>query len=261
MITKELKTIDDVISTLEEIIIESEKTKNPLGYFAALYQRVTIVVKEGIEKDYFDDGLRMEKLDILFAKRYIDAWYAWKNNEPVTQSWEKAFTLATRKSPLVFQHLLVGMNAHINLDLGIAAAEISDGETIFELQADFNKINEILSSLVDEVQNNLSSIWPLLRWILSKTGRIDNSLVNFSMKKARDGAWKSATEMAKLPSEGVSAYIHFRDQKVAVKSKLVTNPGYFILALFLLIRVGERGTVADKIGKLRYKLLKEAGTI
>ena len=97
MTTKELKTIDDVISTLEEIIVESEQTNNPLGYFAALYQRVTIVVKEGIEKDYFDDGARMEKLDILFAKRYMDAWQAWKNNEPVTQSWEKAFTHGKKK--------------------------------------------------------------------------------------------------------------------------------------------------------------------
>jgi len=255
MAEKELKTIDDVISTLEEIIIESEQTHNPLGYFAALYQRVTIVVKEGIEKNYFDDGLQMEKLDILFAKRYIDAWHSWKNKKQVTQSWEKAFSIANRRSYLVLQHLLMGMNAHINLDLGIAAAQISNGETILALQSDFNRINEILSSLVNEVQNNLSSIWPMLKWILSKTGKVDNFLVDFSMKKARDGAWKSAVEMAKLKPDELNTYIHFRDQKVAIKSRLVTNPGYIIIALFLLIRLGERGNVADRIGKLRFRVV------
>jgi hypothetical protein len=255
--SKQLKTIDDVISTLEEIIAESEQNNDPLGYFAALYQGVTIVVKEGIEKKHFADGPRMEKLDILFAQRYIDAWRARQNNEPVTQSWGKAFAIAKKKRYLVLQHLLMGMKAHINLDLGIAAAEISDDETITGLQSDFNKINEILSALVNEVQNNLSSIWPLLKRILARTGKLDNFLMDFSMKKARNGAWKSATEMAKLPRTEMGTYIHFRDMKVAFKSRIITNPGFLIIALFWLIRLGERGTVAEKIGKLRYKFINE----
>ncbi len=99
---KELATIDDVILILEEIILESIENNDPLGYFAALYQRVTREVKKGIEEDYFEDGPRMEKLDIVFAQRYIDAWQAWKNKKPVTQSWEKAFTLAEKNSPIVY---------------------------------------------------------------------------------------------------------------------------------------------------------------
>ena len=249
----ELKTIDDVIRSLELIILDSLENNDPLGYFAALYQKVTIKVKEGIQQHIFENGPRMEKLDIVFAKRYIDAWVAWKNNEPVTQSWEKAFVLARQKSPLVLQHLLIGMNAHINLDLGIAAAEVSPGEKILLLENDFNKINEILSSLVVEVQNNLSTIWPLLKWILSKTGKIDDLLVDFSMEKARKGAWKSATEMAKLNADGLNPYIHLRDMKVAVKSKIITHPGIFINLLIWIIRIGEIGSVAEKIQKLKNK--------
>lgn len=249
----ELKTIDDVIRTLEVIILDSLENNDPLGYFAALYQKVTVKVKEGIQHNYFEDGPRMEQLDIVFAKRYIDAWVAWKINEPVTQSWEKAFTLATKKSPLVLQHLLIGMNAHINLDLGIAAVEVSPGEQIPLLENDFNKINQILASLVIEVQNNLSAIWPMLKWILSKTGKIDDLLVDFSMEKARKGAWKSATEMADLNVDGLDAYIHFRDTKVAVKSKIITNPGFFVQVLIWIIRIGEIGSVAQKIEKLKNK--------
>lgn len=250
---KELKTIDDIVRALEVIILDSLENNDPMGYFAALYQKVTIKVKEGIGQNYFENGPRMEKLDIVFAKRYIDAWLAWKNNEQVTQSWKKAFDLAGQKSPLVLQHLLMGMNAHINLDLGIAAAQVSPGENLSSLQNDFNKINEILSSLVIEVQNNLSAIWPLLKWILSKTGNVDDLLVDFSMQKARNGAWKSATEMAVLNAEGLDAYIHLRDTKVAVKSKIITNPGIFIKVLIWIIRIGEIGSVAQKIQKLKNK--------
>lgn len=251
MEVKALKTIDDVISTLEIITLESMENSDPLGYFAVLYQIVTLEVKKGIENNFFEDGPRMEQLDIVFARRYIEAWMAWKNNEPVTRSWEKAFLLAEKNSPIVLQHLLMGMNAHINLDLGIAAAEVAPGENISSLQTDFFKINDILASLVNEVQNNLSLIWPFLKKILSITGKFDNLLVEFSMEKARDGAWKFAKNLAQTTGSEKDNSIKIRDKKVADKSKIVTNPGRLIQLLVWIIRLGERGTVAQKIQKLR----------
>ena len=42
----------------------------------------------------------------------------------------------------------MGMNAHINLDLGLAAAEISTPENIHSLATDFRRINQVLADLV-----------------------------------------------------------------------------------------------------------------
>ena len=144
----QINSIDQVIKLLDEIISESETNNNPLGYFAALYRNVTIKVKEGIENNFFDDGQRLEKLDIVFALRYLDAYYAWQKKEVVTQSWQKAFELSTDYRPIVLQHLLIGMNAHINLDLGIAAAEVSKNKNIKDLENDFDKINKKISYLL-----------------------------------------------------------------------------------------------------------------
>ena len=176
---KPIESIDDVIHVLDLIIEESLKSRSSLGYFAVLYQKVTIKVKEEIAAGFFDDGPRMEKLDVIFAKRYIDAYFAYKNDKPVTQSWEIAFTESSNNNFLVVQHLLLGMNAHINLDLGIAAAEVSEAGKIDDLEEDFKRINEILASMVDEVQNGLSSIWPFLRKLLKWAGQVDNFLGRF----------------------------------------------------------------------------------
>jgi len=183
-----IKTIDEVISALEIIIAESEQNNDIAGYFAVLYLKVTICVKEGIANGFFDNGSRMEELDVTFAKRYLIAFDAYRNNQPVTEVWKKAFDLSDQYWPIVLQHLLMGMNAHINLDLGLAAAEISKGKNLTELENDFNKINQILSSLVHEVEGNLSLVWPALKYILKWTGKIDDYLVDFSMKLARNGA-------------------------------------------------------------------------
>jgi hypothetical protein len=250
MNTIQINTIHEVINELEKIISECETNNNPLGYFAALYQKVTKKVKEGIENDFFDDGPRMEKLDVIFAKRYIDAYYGWQNNQTITKSWQKAFEISVGYWPVVLQHLLIGMNAHINLDLGIAAAEISKNKNIDDLQDDFMRINEILSSLVNEVQNNLAEIWPTLKKILQKTNKADDFLVDFSMKLARDGAWKFAKTISETPENHIDKFLKDRDEKVAEKAGLVINPGFVANLIFKIIRLGEKGTVASKINQL-----------
>lgn len=246
-----IQTIDEVIEALDGIIKQSEQQNDTAGYFAALYRRVTVCVKQGILNQEFEDGARMEKLDVIFANRYLDAYFAWKQGLPVTASWQKAFDITNDYWPIVLQHLLIGMNAHINLDLGIAAAAVSVSNSIYALQNDFNKINSILSSLVEEVQNELAEIWPALKWILQRTNKVDDFMVDFSMQLSREGAWQFACSIAGKPSTELDAIIEARDIKVAEKSRIITHDGFWASLLLGLIRLGERGTIQQKIQKLR----------
>lgn len=250
MKSDDIKSIDDVIDVLDAIIKETESGENPLGYFAVLYQKVTLKVKEGIENNFFDDGERMEKLDVLFAQRYFDAYFAWKKETTITDSWKVCFENSEKYWSVVLQHLLLGMNAHINLDLGIAAVETARGGNIEDLKGDFMKINDILSSLVNEVQSSISKIWPLLGKILKLTGKIDDYLVDFSMELARDGAWEFALELSSKNKSERTIFIEHRDKKVAQKADLVLNPGKMAKFILKIIRLGERGSVAQKMGHL-----------
>ena len=247
---KQASTIDEVISILEDIITQSKEDKSPLGYFAALYRKVTSKVKEGINDGFFENGPRMEQLDVIFANRYIEALYAYQEKEPVTSSWKKAFELTAKYRPIVLQHLLMGMNAHINLDLGIAAVQVMHDKDIDDLEGDFNKINEILSSLVEEVEQDLANIWRPLRLLLKLAGKIDNYLTDFSMQLARDGAWRFARKLAATPVEDQQTMIIERDEKVTHKARIITHPGILVSLLFGGIRLGERGTVVERIGEL-----------
>ena len=122
------QTIDQVIQQLDDIVDWSLSHNSRLGYFAALYRKVTLKVKEGINTGFFEDGPRMERLDVIFADRYLEAFEQNQKKIPPTRSWQFAFETCKRWWPIVLQHLLLGMNAHINLDLGIAAARTSPGQ-------------------------------------------------------------------------------------------------------------------------------------
>lgn len=245
-----MDTIDGVIKRLGEIIEDAEQNNDPAGYFAALYQKVTLKVKEEIQHGFFDDGQRMETFDIIFALRYIDAWDAYKSGETMTLSWKKAFDNISNSKLIVLQHMLLGMNAHINLDLGIAAAEASNNN-LGDIHDDFNRINEILSSLVHEVQDSLSAIWPFLKVILRWSGKIDDYLVDFSMEKARNGAWKFAREYYESPPDKKHISIINRDKKVSEVTKVILKPGLLASLVLWIIRLSERGSIKEKIQKLK----------
>lgn len=242
-----INTIDDVIATLEFIIQESETNNSTQGYFAALYLKVTRQVKAGIIAGDFQDNGRMEQLDVIFAKRYIDAYFDHQQGKTISQSWQAAFLLAEDYWAVVLQHLLSGMNAHISLDLGIAAAEVMKGQDIQQLHGDFKQINTLLAGLVDQVQQELAVIWPKLHWILRKTKRTNKFLTDFSMEVARDGAWRFAQKLAQTPDERWLTEMENRDDRVARNNKLIIQPGWLMSLALKVIRLGERGTIQQKI--------------
>ncbi|GGF04114.1 DUF5995 family protein [Flavobacterium limi] len=248
---KQATTIDEVIQLLDEIIEVSKLEQSAVGLFTMLYREVTVRIKEGIKDGSFQNGERMEKLDVIFANRYIRAYYEYKSKEKASECWEFSFQQAERFWPIVLQHLLLGINAHVNLDLGVASAEVSTAENITDLKSDFDQINIILSNLVVHVEKCLIKIWPTLTIILKLTGKIDNFFIDFSMKTARDGAWKFANEFVVTPEDQREVCIQARDKRIAEIARLVSNPGYFVSAVFKFIRLFERGDVAQKIINLQ----------
>jgi len=77
------QTIDEVISQLDGVIARAKREGSRLGYFPAMYRKVTIRVKEGIQQGIFEDNPRMGKLEVLFANRYIEAVNAyWNGGKP-----------------------------------------------------------------------------------------------------------------------------------------------------------------------------------
>lgn len=242
-------TIDEVLAQLTQIIADAEKTGDRIGYFTALYYKVTAKVKEGIDKNEFENGPRMERLDVLFASRYLDALREWQQaptqsqSQTLTQSWKTAFEATRSSSLLVLQQLLLGINAHINLDLGIAAVEATqEGQSaatqsgqLDDIQKDFDAINTIIGSLTFEVIHEIDRVSPLLSLIGLHADNTDSLLIQFSIGNARDGAWCFAEELSKKSSSDYTACIDARDKDIAkLAQTLIKTSGLIGLTLWII---------------------------
>lgn len=100
---------------------------------------------------------------MIFALRYLDAFSAFVDGRAVPASWSCSFEADRDHELLVVQHVLLGMNAHINLDLGVAAAEVAPGPAIAGLRGDFDRVNELLARMIDRVELALGVTSPALR--------------------------------------------------------------------------------------------------
>ena len=244
-------TIDEVIEHLDDLIAHARRAKNRLGYFAALYRNVTIKVKEGILAGSFEDAARMERLDVAFANRYLDALERYRRGEEPGKCWRTTFRAAESWHPIVLQHLLLGINAHINLDLGVAAAQISPGAQLAGLRRDFDSINDILGAMLDDVQDRLGLVSRWMSMLDRAGGRTDEEILNFSIDRARQAAWRVAERLAPLGQEEMQKEIDVLDRWVDVLAFVIEYPpGISIRLATLFVRFTESRDVAKIIDVL-----------
>ena len=219
-----LQTIDDVVSALDAIIQRSWDEQSRLGYFAALYRRVTRAVRDGISKSQFSDGPLMEKLDVVFASRYLDALTAYQSHGKLSRCWKVAFDACTDDTRLILQHLLAGMNAHINLDLGVASAQVSPGNQLPHLKADFDQINVVLAAQVGAVEDEMSSVSALVQGVSFVGAESETKVINFNIDLARQTAWFTAEHMANEPARLHGITIDGLDLAVSLQGRAVLYP-------------------------------------
>lgn len=216
--------IDEVVTQMDKILEDTIQRRCRAGYFAALYRQVTLEVRRGIHEGYFEDGPRMDQLDTVFANRYLLAYDQWRAGLRPSRSWQMAFDGVEDTHLSILQHLLLGMNAHINLDLGLAAAQVCPGKELRRLYTDFNRINDILGRMIDQVEGALDQFSPLMDILDRLGGPCDEAMLNFSIKVAREEAWQVAELANGMSQARYERYVTSLDRRVADLGERIARP-------------------------------------
>jgi len=231
------RNIEEVIEELERVLARLRGRQSRLAFFAALYRAVTLRIARGIGQGQFEDGERMDRFDTAFANRYFAALDTLLVGGRPPKSWAIAFDAEQREGTMILQHLLLGINAHINFDLPLAAIAIAPGASLPGLRADFLAINTILADLLDAAQLAVGAVSPLLDILDRLGGRTDEQIVTFSLQNARDEAWHEATRLAMELEMQRARSILSLDRRVALLAERIILPdGLFGAAIALISR-------------------------
>lgn len=238
------KRLDDTLDEFDEVVDRAWQKRSALGIFPSMYRAVTVEIRDGIRGGFFDDGDTLEELSVVFADRYFDAFRALIEGRRPTQAWEVAFGAAEHggRRP-VLQHLLAGMNAHINLDLGIVTADVAKDRRD-EVHADFLRVNYILYEKINGLQAYLNSVSPTMAAFDWLGGFLDEWVMRITIGVARNRAWDLAMDLLEAP-ERREAIIDKRDRHTAELGRLILGERLPVRPFSWLITLREPTDVRD----------------
>lgn len=256
-----METFDDVIAELDRIIEWSGKRRSRMGYFAALYKNITILVKQAAEDGFFENPEQLEKLDVLFAQRYFDALQLYLNQcLPASSPWYAVFQANETRKLSIVQHLLMSINVHINYDLPIVCAVLAPGEKVIFLCNDYFNLNTILSSAIKGVEKGIFRISPLISLLARSIPKLERKLLNFSLNVARCKSWECACKQAIADGPGREEVIQASGAGTKELGRRIASPGPFANVITFFIRLLEMRAVQENILVLDRSMLKEMGS-
>jgi hypothetical protein len=195
------KTVDDVRSLLASAIQVAREEDTADAYFPLIYSWETRDIAKAADDGVFEAPDDLRRMIVVFANRYFSARAHFRANEPTSKPWALAFRAARSSSAMVIQHLLLAMNAHINVDLAAAAAETGIS------WPDYARVDVILARGVENIQGRLNRLTLLLRALDLVAGHFDEMLTVFSLKAARRNAYELAHRMRAAPESERAALI------------------------------------------------------
>ena len=98
----------------------------------------------------------------------------------------------------MLQHMIAGLNAHIQFDLGIVLSEVVP-TTMKSFKHDFNLINELVIAQVRGMLKIVDRLSPTIRWIRLPIPA--QGLIGRVFRKFRESGWLFAIYLAMHPQQ------------------------------------------------------------
>ena len=189
--------MDALIRQLQAVVDQAIRDGSRIGYFASLYTRITVALRGAIAAGIFDDGAAVVRLDLAFARRYLGAIDCYQRGDSgISPPWAVALGVVNRSDLSVVQQMALAMNAHINFDLGMAAFDCFGARDLWGARGDFERVNNVLESVVAEVEREIARVSPILRIVGGVSPTFATWLIDFGLVGARELAWRFAATLA-----------------------------------------------------------------
>jgi Family of unknown function (DUF5995) len=245
-------TIDQSIEELHSITHRAERDGRRLGYFSALYARMTAAIARGIRGGVFEDGPRMERLAVAFARLYLDAASSRLSGTGAAPAvWSVSFDACESAETCLLQHMYLGMNAHLLLDLPLAVVATANGDRLHALRGDYLRINAVVSSQLGGFHDDLCQVAPRLMRLQRRAGTIWAAGSTAVLRGARRYAWWRAEALARTPEAERAPLIQEFDRSAAWLATRIAQPGTAGRTVYKALGRGECADVRRVISALR----------
>jgi hypothetical protein len=228
-----------LLTRMTDLLRRLEDDGEPARFFLGTYLRTTHAVAAALDAGAFEDAGWVARWDVDFAGLYLDALDAYRA-DPATAAapWRLAFGARAGLPPEA--HVLLGMNAHINLDLPqslvrvIPPADFADRGLVALRRRDHERIDGILARRIAEEDLALELAGgrrTALDRAMAPANRVASRLF---LRESRRKVWANAQALHRARLDGPDAYARRLVQLEAAAEARVADllrPGPVLLRL------------------------------
>lgn len=193
-----------VLDRMQTLVDRWDACADQKSVFLRCYRMMTANMLVALDGQEFRDRAWVERLLHHFAGYYFDALAAYKQTpHEAPAAWQLAYDAACDPGLRPVQHLLLGVNAHINYDLVLTVADLLEPEWPHLTQdrralryADHCHVNRVIARTIDAVQDEvLDPTMPSLGLIDALLGPLDEWLVARLITDWREDVWQNAARV------------------------------------------------------------------
>lgn len=193
-----------VCSRMRGQVLRWEEEEDRRSIFLSCYALMTENMLSALESGRFQDRAWVDRLLHRFADYYFDALGAYERGEgPIPEVWRQVHEASRRRPLHVLQHLLLGMNAHINYDLVLTLDELLrpewcelDPEDRARRRADHRMVDAVIAETIDLVQDTVVERHdPLMEWADRLMGPLDERILSGLVTRWRAEVWDRAVQL------------------------------------------------------------------
>ncbi len=235
--------LDALIDRMETTLrtLRADPGTEGRALFLATYLRTTRAVADDVAAGAFVDANWVARWDVAFASLYLDALDQWTVSGTAPEPWRVAFAAADgdeRLPPL--RHVLLGMNAHINLDLPQALLAVitddgfDDPALVTRRRTDHEHIDEILASRVTAEDRELRRVeQPGDRTLLDRLlTPFNRGATRRFLKEARAKVWRNTMVLSQARRGGaMDARLRELEALAGQRVADLREPGQVVLRL------------------------------
>jgi hypothetical protein len=217
---------EPVLIRMTTLVDQWEAARDRRAIFLGCYRLMTGNMLDAIDAGRFHDGVWVTSLLHHFTDYYFNALALYEQSDLTTPPvWRLAFDATRDDEVTTFQHLLLGVNAHINFDLVFTLTDLLapewDNLSIeqrAQRHADHTLVNHIIGETVNAVQDQvIDRHSPWFDFMDKLLGPVDEWLTSRLISHWREEVWDNAVRYLEASDEAARTALHQHIEQQAVR--------------------------------------------
>jgi hypothetical protein len=192
---------------MERQLAELVDARDPARFFLGTYLRTTRAVAAALEAGEFEDAAWVDDLDVVFAGYYLDALAAHRRDPAsAPDTWRRVFAADPSLTPEA--HVLLGVHAHVNVDLPqaliatIPPEDFADAAVCARRRSDHGRIDRVLAERVAAEDAELERAGGRRTRLDRLLAPVNRTAVRRFLKEARQTVWANTAVLHRARDDG-----------------------------------------------------------